>query len=104
MTTLGISTQERDLQRFALVLQQLAAGRSNAAGIVTLAAGSNATIQAAPNCAEGSAVLLFPRSASAAAELAAGACFVSAVANRAFTVAHRNLPQTDRTFFYVCLG
>lgn len=104
MSVLGISTQEKDLTKYALVLQQLAAGRSNAAGTITLNANATTSTQTPPNCAAGSAVLLFPRTANAAAELASGACYVSAVGNKSFTVSHRNSSQLDRTFFYVCLG
>ncbi len=104
MSVLGISTQEKDLTRYALVLQQLAAGRSNATGTITLTANATTSTHTPPNCAAGSAVFLFPATASAAAELATGACYVSAVGNRSFTVTHRNINQVDRTFFYVCLG
>jgi hypothetical protein len=47
---------------------------------------------------------LFPRTAHAAAELAAGGCYVSAVGSGSFTLTHANNAQTDRTFSYVCLG
>jgi len=102
MTVLGISTQEKDLQRFALVLQQLAAGRSNATGVVTLTPGATTTVVQAASCAAGSGVWLFQRTANAAAALAT--TYVSAVANGAFTLTHASNAQTDRTFFYACLG
>jgi len=104
MTAYVIQRDEKDLKKFAQAVQQLAQGRSNAAGSVTLAAGTTATTVAAINCAAGSQVFLFPRTAHAAAELAAGGCYISAVANASFAITHANNTQTDRTFGYVCLG
>lgn len=102
MSVLGISTQEKDLTRYALVLQQLAAGRSNATGTVTLAPNAATTTVNAPNCAPGSVVLLSPATANAAAALAT--TFPSAGGKQSFTLTHANNAQTDRTFFYVCIG
>src|SRR5215469_2770983 len=104
MTAYVVQRDEQDLKKFAQAIQQLAQGRSNAVGSVTLAAGASATTVAAINCAAGSEVFLFPRTAHAAAELAGGAMYVGAVANASFTIAHANNAQTDRTFGYVCLG
>ena len=95
---------EKDLGKYALSLQQLAAGRSNAAGSVTLAAGATSTIVKAENCAPQSAVFLFPKTANAAAALVAGSTFISSVGKQSFTISHANNGQTDRSFFYVCLG
>jgi len=102
MTVFLPGTTEKDLSKFALSLQQLAAGRSNAAGSVTLAANAASTTVSAVNCAPGSAVFLFPRTANAAAALST--TFVGTVAKQSFTISHANNAQTDRTFFYVCLG
>ena len=104
MSAYVVARDEKDLKKFALAIQQLAQGRSNAAGSVTLASGAGATTVAAPSCGAGSVVLLSPRTAHAAAELAAGTCFISAVALGSFTVTHANNAQTDRTFGYICLG
>src|SRR5258707_14836566 len=98
-----LSPSESEPYRIVNAIRQLMQGRSNAAGSVTLAAAAAATTVSAPNCAAGSQVFLFPKTAHAAAELAAGACYVSAVSNGAFTLAHANNAQADRTFAYVCL-
>ena len=98
----GVS--EKDLSKFALSLQQLAAGRSNATGSVTLAASATSTTISADNCAPQSAVFLFPKTANAAAALAAGTTFINSVGKQSFTISHANNAQTDRSFFYVCLG
>jgi len=104
MSAYVLARDERDLKKFALAIQQLAQGRSNATGACTLAASASSTTVAAQNCGAGSVVLLSPRTAHAAAEVAAGTCYISAVALGSFTVTHANNAQTDRTFGYVCLG
>jgi hypothetical protein len=102
MSGLSVSTSEKNPAKFALAIQQLYAGRSNASGVVTLAEGETSTVVNAPNCAPGSAVFLSPKTAHAAAALAT--TFISAVGAQSFTISHANSAQTDRTFFYVCLG
>lgn len=104
MSGYGVSTSEKDPMKFAIAIQSLFNGRSNAAGKATLAAGAASTVVSAPNCAAQCSVFLFPASAHAAAELAAGGCYVSAVGKQQFTITHANNAQADRTFFYVCIG
>jgi hypothetical protein len=104
MSAPQLSPSETQTYIIVNAVRQLMQGRSNAAGSVTLLPGAAATTVSAPNCAPGAQVFLFPRTAHAAAELAAGTCWVSAVAAGAFTVTHANNPQPDRTFSYVCLG
>jgi hypothetical protein len=99
-----LAPSETQPYRLVNAIRQLLQGRSNAAGSVTLAAGAASTTVTAPNCASSAQVFLFPKTAHAAAELAAGTCWVSAVAGGAFTLTHANNAQTDRTFSYVCLG
>jgi hypothetical protein len=97
-----VSTTERDLSRYALAIQQLEQGRSNATGICTLTPSATSTTVPAPNCAANSRVFLFPRSANAAAALAT--TYHSATANGAFTLTHASNAQTDRVFSFVALG
>jgi hypothetical protein len=104
MSTLVLSPQEKDTFKIVAALNQLAQGRSNAVGSVTLAANAASTPVAAPNCAAGSAIFLFPRTANAAAELGNGTIYVSSVSKQQFVIAHANNPQADRTFFWVALG
>ena len=104
MSAPQLSPAETQLFRIVNAVRQLMQGRSNAAGSASLAAGATSTTVTAPNCAPGAQVFLCPRTAHAAAELAAGGCWVSAIAGGAFTIAHANNSQTDRTFSYVCLG
>lgn len=104
MTAYVPGTTETDLKRIILAVQQLAAGRSNAVGTVTLATGAAATTVAAPNCAAGSTPMLTPATANAATELGDGTLYVSAVTNGSFTITHANSATTGRTFFYAILG
>lgn len=85
-------------------IQQLSAGRSNAVGIVTLAASAASTTVTDPNCAAGSTPIFTPTTAHAAAEQGAGTMYVSAVSNQSFTITHANNSQTDRTFRYALYG
>jgi hypothetical protein len=95
---------ETDLKKIILALQQLAAGRSNAVGSVTLATGSATTTVAAENCAQGSTPILTPTSASAATEVGNGTMYVSVVSNGSFTITHANSATPGRTFLYAILG
>jgi hypothetical protein len=102
MSGFSVSSQEKDPSKFALAIQQLYAGRSNATGSVTLAAGATSTTVTAENCAAQCAVFLFPKTANGAAALAT--TFINSVGKQSFTISHANNAQTDRSFFYVCLG
>ncbi len=104
MTAFVLAREEKDHRRQNTAINELAKGRSNAVGSVTLAASAASTTVTAKNCAAGSVVLFSPLTAHAAAEAAAGTLYVSAVTNGAFTLAHANNTQNDRTFGYVCLG
>jgi hypothetical protein len=95
---------ETDLKKVILALQQLAAGRSNAVGAVTLATGASTTTVSDPNCAAGTVPLLAPASANAAAEAGNGTMYVSAVANGSFTISHANSATAGRTFHYALQG
>jgi len=85
---------ETDLKKLVLAIQQLAAGRSNAVGMVTLATGAATTMVSDKNCALGSTPLLTPATANAAAEVGNGTMYVSAVANGSFTITHANSATT----------
>jgi hypothetical protein len=104
MTAYVPGITETDLKKIVLAVQQLAAGRSNAVGTVTLATGSASTVVTDKNCAAGSTPLLTPASANAAAEVGGGTMYVSSVANGAFTITHANSATTGRTFLYALHG
>lgn len=104
MSGYSVSTQEKSPAAFALAIQSLYNGRTNAAGACTLTASAASTVVSAPNCAAQSAVFLFPKTANAAAELGNGTAYISSVGKQTFTITHANNSQSDRTFSYVCLG
>jgi len=104
MSTLVLSPQEKDTFKIVAAVNQLAQGRSNAVGGVTLAANAASTTVAAPNCAAGSGIFLFPQTVHAAAELAAGGMYVGSVSKEQFVITHASNAQTDRTFWWVVLG
>ncbi len=104
MTAYVPGITETDLKKIVLAIQQLAAGRSNAVGTVTLATGVATTVVTDKNCAAGSTPLLTPATANAATEVGNGTLYVSAVANGSFTVAHANSATTGRTFLYAIVG
>jgi hypothetical protein len=104
MTAYVPGITETDLKKIVLAIQQLAAGRSNAAGTVTLATGAATTIVTDKNCAAGSTPLLTPATANAATEASNGTMYVSAVANGSFTITHANSATTGRTLLYAILG
>ena len=104
MSALVLARDEKDQRRVNTAINELAKGRSNAVGSVTLAVSAASTTVTAKNCGAGSVVLLSPLTAHAAAELGNGTVYVSAVAAGEFTLAHASNAQTDRVFGYVCLG
>lgn len=87
-------------------LRGLAEGRSNAVGTVTLAANVTTTVVTAINCGAESRVFLFQTTPNAAAEIGNGTIHILAanVTRGSFTITHANSAQTDRTFFYFCVG
>jgi hypothetical protein len=107
MTAYVPSINETDLKKIVLAIQQLAAGRSNAVGTVTLAMGSATTVVTPTQSgmiAVGSQPIFTPLTAAAAAELASGHMYVSSVAKDTFTITHTNSATAGRTFLYAILG
>jgi hypothetical protein len=104
MTAYVPGITETDPKKTVLAIQQLAAGRSNAVGAVTLATNAATTVVTDRNCAVGSTPLFTPISANAATEVGNGTMFVSAVANGSFTITHANSATAGRTFLYALIG
>lgn len=104
MTAYVPGLTETDLAKIILSLQQLAAGRSNAVGTVTLATGAATTVVTDNNFAPGSVPIPIPTTASAATEMGNGTMYISARANKSFTITHANSATADRTFLYAILG
>jgi hypothetical protein len=97
-----VQTNEKDLTKFAFALQQLAQGRSNAVGTVTLTHGTTTTTVTNQTCGSESIVLLMPKTLNAAGALAT--TFVTNIGPGTFTLNHANAATTDRTFGYINIG
>lgn len=104
MTAYVPGLTEKDLYKFALSLQQLASGRSNATGTFTCTTSAATTTVTNENCAEGSHISITPTTANAGAEMGAGTIYISATANGSFTVTHANSATASRTFSYAIIG
>lgn len=104
MTVGVLNPNETDLKRIVFVINQLAQGRNNSTGSVTLTASATSTDVTAINCASGSVPVLVPTTAHASADFGAGTIYVSAVDNGSFTITHGSNTDTDRTFLWACLG
>lgn len=107
MTVFVPGITETDLKKIVLAVQQLAAGRSNANGVVTLATGAATTVVAPTqkgSIAPASAITLTPMTAAAATEAVSGNLFISSVGIDTFTITHTNSATTGRTFRYAVQG
>lgn len=104
MTCRVPSPNERDTGVIAISVRQLAEGRSNAVGTVTLATSTTQTGVANPNCASGSIVVFTPQSADAAAAISTTFCVPANVVNGAFTITHASTTSSDVTFGYEIRG
>lgn len=88
-------------------INQLIAGRGNSTGSVTLAVDETETIIVGANVNENAEVFLFPKTASAAAELAAGTIYASISRIDGIptvTITHANDSSDDRTFAFDIRG
>ena len=118
MTAYVPDPNETDTRKIVLAIQQIASGRSNATGTVTLATGAATTvvtpaqagvIAAASATPSGLALpasqpILTPLTAAAAVELASGNMYISSVAKDTFTITHTNSATAGRTFAWAILG
>lgn len=97
---------EKDPNKLIMSLQQLAAGRSNAVGTVTLTQNSATTVVTTrPGlCSTASVPILIPTTANAATEYGAGSLYISSVGIDTFTITHVNSATADRTFLYAIHG
>jgi hypothetical protein len=104
MSAAVLAPSEKDPFKIVMAVRQLVEGRSNATGIVTLAANAATTTVSAPNCAAASVVLLFPATAHAAAIVAATYVRAADITKGQFIVTHASNSDADKTFYWVALG
>lgn len=96
--------REQRLHLIVHAIRQLAEGRSNAAGQVTLTANQTTTLVTSDVIGTESVPQLTPASSSAAAEWAAGTIYVSAVAKGSFTITHADSADTTRAVNWHAVG
>lgn len=106
MTVIAPAITETDQKKQNLAIQQLAAGRSNATGTVTLTQNAATTVVTTRTgtCSTGSVPILIPTTANAATEFGAGTWYISSVGLDTFTITHVNSATASRTFIYAILG
>lgn len=75
--------------------------RTNIKGTVTLTPNATQTVVTVLQAGFDACAILSPMTSSAAAELASGGCFVSTYGAGTYTITHRNLSTSDRTFRYM---
>lgn len=89
-------------REISATLRQLAEGRGNSSGTVTLTENTTTTVVTHQAIGRDAAILLNPRTANAAGALAT--TYVSAQSTGTFTLTHANAATTDREFRWVAAG
>lgn len=95
---------ERNLQVLVDAIRSLFEGRSNAVGSVTLRANQTTTVVTAVNCGLDSSIVMFPKTANAAAVVATTYILQANVLRGQFTITHASDADTDMAFFWIALG
>lgn len=102
-----LASKETNLFKIVTAVNQLAQGRTNAAGQVTLAATGTETLVSGLTIGPDTKPVLFPANAAAAAEMASGACYVTAVqggpTGGSFKIIHQN-GVAGRVFNWTSFG
>jgi hypothetical protein len=96
--------RETDPIKIIQAVRQLARGRSNATGTVTLTANAATTVVSADVISADCRPVLFPTTANGSAEFGAGTIYISAVADGSFTITHANDANADKTFYWHAIG
>lgn len=117
MTAYVPELNEQDLKKVILALQQVAAGRSNATGTVTLSTAATtvvaptrsgivaaASITPSGLTLPASQPILTALTVEASSAIAVGGLYISTVAKDTFTITHTVSASTSRTFAYSILG
>ncbi|KKW45760.1 MAG: hypothetical protein A2Z55_01235 [Burkholderiales bacterium RIFCSPHIGHO2_12_63_9] len=99
---------KRVIRALADCINEIADGRLNSSGVITLTASAATTAVTDRRVGRDSVILFMPVTANAAAELAAGTMYVQttdiAPLTNQFTINHANNAQADRTFRYLIAG
>jgi hypothetical protein len=104
MTVLVPTRYEKDITKYGDTIRQMAQGRLNCAGTVTLAAGVTTTTVKAPTVAKGTIIVLSPQTSNAAS--AVPTTFISPlnITSGQFIISHSSNAQTDRSFGFIAIG
>jgi hypothetical protein len=95
-----------ELRRLYEVLQQMRRGKLEMVGEFTLTANVASSVLTDSRISKQSVIVWHPRTANAAAEMAAGTMYITDanMGTGTATVAHANNAQTDRQFRYAVIG
>ncbi len=95
-----------ELRRLYEGLQQIRKGKLEVVGEFTLTANAASTVLTDSRISKQSVIVWHPRTANAAAELAAGTMYITDanMGTGTATVTHANNAQTDRQFRYAVIG
>lgn len=98
-----VSLKEDRQEVISGALNDLAHGRGDNGGVVTLASGAASTTVSRVGIAAGDFIGFMPLTANASAEVGNGTMYVLAanITKNQFIITHANNGQTDRTFRYV---
>lgn len=99
-----LDAREQRIPIIVNMINQLAHGRSEVAGSVTLTVNAATTTVTNAVIPAGCFPQLTPASANAATEMGNGTIYVSAVAKGSFTITHANAATTGRTFHWYAPG
>lgn len=102
MPIVTVPPDETDQRKVVNMVRQMAEGRSNAHGAVTLTANAATTTVSNMNVGPSSVIKFMPTTANAAAALAT--TYVGTVIAGSFTITHANNAQVDRIFTYAVQG
>ena len=104
MAGIDLSLEEKEISEIVRAIRELAQGRSNAGGLVTLRANQTTTVVGAINCSKDSKVFLTPRTANAAAAVPTTYILATNMIQGGFTITHASAVSLDRTFGWVAFG
>lgn len=91
-----------DPQKLAISVNELIRGRSNAVrSNVTLTANAGTTVVTDVLVGPFSRIFLFPKTASAAAQMLG--TYISSVGDQTYTITHPNTTDVDKTFFVLVM-
>jgi hypothetical protein len=96
-----------DPREVAVAVNQALNGKINSVKTVTLTANVASTTVNDPRIGSNTAIILFPQTANAAAELGNGTLYIAPgnyTLKASFVITHANNAQTDRTYSVAILG